>query len=51
MIVVVFVPLAVVLHVMLSRTRIGSHIYAAGNDERAAFLFAENAGSRVRGVE
>ncbi|SEN05191.1 ABC transporter permease [Palleronia pelagia] len=35
---VVFVPLAVVLHVMLSRTRIGSHIYAAGNDERAAFL-------------
>jgi ribose/xylose/arabinose/galactoside ABC-type transport system permease subunit len=35
---VVFVPLAVALHVMLSRTRIGSHIYAAGNDERAAFL-------------
>ena len=35
---VVFVPLAIVLHVMLSRTRIGSHIYAAGNDEKAAFL-------------
>jgi ribose/xylose/arabinose/galactoside ABC-type transport system permease subunit len=34
----VFIPLAIVLHVMLSRTRIGSHIYAAGNDERAAFL-------------
>ncbi|MCP1167128.1 MULTISPECIES: ABC transporter permease [Limimaricola] len=34
----VFVPLAIVLHVLLSRTRIGSHIYAAGNDERAAFL-------------
>lgn len=34
----VFVPLAIVLHVMLSRTRVGSHIYAAGNDERAAFL-------------
>ena len=33
-----FVPLAIILHVMLSRTRIGSHIYAAGNDERAAFL-------------
>lgn len=35
---VVFVPLAIVLHVMLAHTRIGSHIYAAGNDERAAFL-------------
>lgn len=35
---VVFVPLAIMLHVMLSRTRIGSHIYAAGNDEKAAFL-------------
>lgn len=34
----VFVPLAIVLHVLLSRTRTGSHIYAAGNDERAAFL-------------
>lgn len=34
----IFVPLAIVLHVLLSRTRIGSHIYAAGNDERAAFL-------------
>ena len=34
----IFVPLAVVFHVLLSRTRIGSHIYAAGNDERAAFL-------------
>lgn len=35
---VIFVPLAIVLHVMLSLTRFGSHIYAAGNDERAAFL-------------
>jgi ribose transport system permease protein len=35
---VVFVPLAIVLHIMLAHTRIGSHIYAAGNDERAAFL-------------
>jgi len=35
---VVFVPLAVVLHIMLSQTRVGTHIYAAGNDERAAFL-------------
>lgn len=35
---VIFVPLATILHVMLSRTQIGSHIYAAGNDERAAFL-------------
>jgi ribose/xylose/arabinose/galactoside ABC-type transport system permease subunit len=34
----IFVPLAVALHIMLSRTRTGSHIYAAGNDERAAFL-------------
>lgn len=34
----VFLPLAIVLHVMMSSTRIGSHIYAAGNDERAAFL-------------
>ncbi|TDL81642.1 ABC transporter permease [Palleronia sediminis] len=34
----VFVPLAIVLHVMLTYTRVGSHIYAAGNDERAAFL-------------
>lgn len=35
---VVFVPLAAVFHVVLSRTQIGAHIYAAGNDERAAFL-------------
>lgn len=35
---VVFVPLAIVLHIMLSQTRVGTHIYAAGNDERAAFL-------------
>lgn len=34
----VFVPLAIALHIMLSRTQIGTHIYAAGNDERAAFL-------------
>lgn len=35
---VVFIPLAVVLHVLLTRTRVGSHIYAAGDDERAAYL-------------
>ncbi|MCK0168188.1 ABC transporter permease [Jannaschia sp. S6380] len=34
----VFIPLAIALHVLLSHTRTGSHIYAAGNDERAAFL-------------
>lgn len=34
----VFIPMAILLHVMLSSTKIGSHIYAAGNDERAAFL-------------
>lgn len=34
----VFIPLAIALHIMLSRTQIGTHIYAAGNDERAAFL-------------
>ncbi|SPJ24570.1 ABC transporter permease [Palleronia abyssalis] len=39
---VVFVPLAVGLHVMLSMTRFGAHIYAAGNDERAAFLSGVN---------
>lgn len=36
--VTIFIPLAVVLHVLLAHTRIGSHIYSAGNDERAAFL-------------
>jgi ribose/xylose/arabinose/galactoside ABC-type transport system permease subunit len=36
--VAIFVPLAVAFHILLSRTRIGSHIYSAGNDERAAFL-------------
>ena len=35
---VVFVPLAVALHLLLSQTRIGPHVYAAGNDERAAYL-------------
>ncbi|MEM6889433.1 MAG: ABC transporter permease [Pseudomonadota bacterium] len=34
----VFIPAAIAFHVLLSQTRIGSHIYAAGNDERAAFL-------------
>ncbi|MGP1395549.1 MAG: ABC transporter permease [Inquilinaceae bacterium] len=40
----VFVPVAILLHVMLNHTSIGSHIYAAGNDERAAYLV----GVRVR---
>lgn len=35
---VIFIPMAVVFHILLSQTRIGSHIYSAGNDERAAFL-------------
>ncbi|MGJ8626190.1 MAG: ABC transporter permease [Sulfitobacter sp.] len=35
---VIFLPLALILHITLSCTQIGSHIYAAGNDERAAFL-------------
>lgn len=39
----IFVPLAVAFHVLLSHTRVGSHIYSAGNDERAAYL----AGVRV----
>lgn len=34
----IFIPLALAFHILLSRTQIGSHIYAAGNDERAAFL-------------
>jgi len=34
----VFMPLAVAFHILLTRTQIGSHIHAAGNDERAAFL-------------
>ena len=31
-------PVAIALHVMLTRTVVGNHIYAAGNDERAAHL-------------
>jgi ribose/xylose/arabinose/galactoside ABC-type transport system permease subunit len=34
----VFLPVAVALHVMLTRTRTGSHIVATGNDDRAAHL-------------
>ena len=34
----VFVPVAIALHVMLTHTVVGNHIYAAGNDERAAHL-------------
>ena len=33
-----FVPIAIALHVLLNHTVTGSHIYAAGNDERAAYL-------------
>jgi ribose/xylose/arabinose/galactoside ABC-type transport system permease subunit len=33
-----FLPVMLVLHVMLTRTRLGSHITAVGNDERAAHL-------------
>jgi ribose/xylose/arabinose/galactoside ABC-type transport system permease subunit len=34
----VFVPVAAILYAMLTRTRIGSHIIAIGNDDRAAHL-------------
>jgi ribose/xylose/arabinose/galactoside ABC-type transport system permease subunit len=34
----VLLPVAIVLHVMLTRTRVGRHIVACGNDERAAHL-------------
>lgn len=34
----VLLPVAVALHVMLTRTRPGSHIVATGNDDRAAHL-------------
>lgn len=33
-----FLPVALALHVMLTRTRAGSHIIATGNDDRAAHL-------------
>ncbi len=33
-----FVPSAIALHVLLTHTKIGSHIYAAGDNERAAYL-------------
>ncbi len=35
---IVFIPVAVALHVMLHHTRVGSHIIAVGNDHRAARL-------------
>jgi ribose/xylose/arabinose/galactoside ABC-type transport system permease subunit len=34
----VLLPVAVVLHVMLTRTTVGRHIVACGNDDRAAHL-------------
>jgi ribose/xylose/arabinose/galactoside ABC-type transport system permease subunit len=34
----VFLPVALALHVVLTRTRPGSHIVATGNDDRAAHL-------------
>jgi ribose/xylose/arabinose/galactoside ABC-type transport system permease subunit len=34
----VFLPVAIALHVVLTRTQIGSHIVATGNDDRAAHL-------------
>ena len=33
-----FVPIAIMLHILLAHTAIGSHVYAAGNNERAAYL-------------
>ncbi|MBK1669927.1 hypothetical protein CKO28_17980 [Rhodovibrio sodomensis] len=35
---VVFLPVAVILHIALSRTVVGRHIYACGNNEKAARL-------------
>lgn len=34
----VFVPVAVVIHIVLAHTRVGRHIYACGNNEHAARL-------------
>src|SRR5690606_6593724 len=34
----VLLPIAIILHVMLTRTVIGRHIVACGNDDRAAHL-------------
>ena len=34
----VLLPAAMILHIMLTRTTIGRHIIAAGNDDRAAYL-------------
>ena len=36
--VLVLLPVAAVLHIMLTRTTVGRHIVACGNDERAAHL-------------
>lgn len=38
----VLLPVAIVLHIMLTRTTIGRHIVACGNDERAAHLSGLN---------
>jgi ribose/xylose/arabinose/galactoside ABC-type transport system permease subunit len=38
----VLIPIAVILHVMLTRTTIGRHIIASGNDDRAAYLSGIN---------
>jgi len=38
----VLLPIALVLHVMLTRTSVGRHIVACGNDERAAHLSGLN---------
>jgi ribose/xylose/arabinose/galactoside ABC-type transport system permease subunit len=40
----VLVPVAIILHVMLTRTTVGRHIVACGNDERAAHLSGLNVG-------
>jgi ribose/xylose/arabinose/galactoside ABC-type transport system permease subunit len=38
----VLLPVAIVLHIMLTRTTIGRHIVACGNDDRAAHLSGIN---------
>lgn len=44
--VLVFVPATVILHLLLTRTVWGNHVYAAGNDEKAAYLL----GVKVRAL-
>ncbi len=44
--ILVFIPVMLVLHLLLTRTVWGNHTYAVGNDEKAAYLL----GIKVRGL-